>query len=68
VVPRSPWITLLPPPPQLEAAIFQPGIQRGKVGEVRHTLQHLVAGIATVLLDLPPRRSNWPKDCRAWQT
>ena len=40
-------------PPQIEAALFQPSIQRGKVGEVRHALQHLMAGISNVLLDLP---------------
>ena len=45
--------------PQLEASRFQPGIQRGKVWKVRHPLQHLVAGIPNVLLDLtflPSRR------------
>jgi len=40
--------------PQREATLFQPGIQCGQIWEVRHPLQHLVAGISNVLLDLPP--------------
>jgi hypothetical protein len=47
-------------PPQFEAAFFQPSIQRGKVGKARHSLQHLVAGIPDVLLDL----AFLPASCR----
>lgn len=39
--------------PQLEATLFRPRIQRGKVGKVRHALQHLVTGVADIILDLP---------------
>jgi len=39
-------------PPQREAAPFQPAIQRGKVWELWHPLQHLVTGVAGVLFDL----------------
>lgn len=45
--------------PQRDATLFQPVIQRGKIGKVRHALQHLMTGVADVLLDLtflPPRR------------
>ncbi len=45
-------------PPQPGASRFQPGIQRGKVWEVRHALQHLVAGIPDFLLDLTPRQRS----------
>ena len=39
--------------PQRDATLFQPVIQRGKIGKVRHALQHLMTGVADVLLDLP---------------
>jgi hypothetical protein len=39
--------------PQREATLLQPGIQRGKIWKVRHPMQHLVARIPNVLLDLP---------------
>lgn len=45
--------------PLRDATLFQPVIQRGKIGKVRHALQHLMTGVADVLLDLtflPPRR------------
>ncbi len=46
--------------PQPEATLFQPSIQRSKVGEVRHALQHLMTGVPDVLLDLAflPSRSR----------
>ena len=40
-------------------ALFQPRIQRSQIGEVWHALQHLMSGVADVLLDLaflPSRR------------
>jgi hypothetical protein len=40
--------------PQRDATLLQPGVQRGKIRKVRHALQHLMAGVADVLLDLPP--------------
>ena len=40
-------------PPQLKAPLLQPSFQRSEVWKVRHTLQHLMAGISNVLLDLP---------------
>lgn len=42
--------------PQGDATLFQPVIQRSQVGEVRHALQHLMAGVADVLLDLTLRQ------------
>jgi len=62
-------------PPQLEAALFQPCIQRGKFWEAWHPLQHLMASVANVLPGLPaaiglePMAHQWlaptrPPDCR----
>lgn len=37
--------------PQLQTVLFQTGIQRGEVWEVRHSLEQLVTGVPHVLLD-----------------
>ena len=49
--------------PQVLATLFQPGIQRGKVGKGRHSLQQLVARIPNVLLDSVPS-PTLRLDCR----
>ena len=49
------------PPPQFEATLFHPGMQRSKVWDVRHPFQHLVTSIPDVLIDLallPPCRRS----------